>query len=79
MHEEKPKQIKCEYCGEQARRIFTTSAGYVKKVRVGDVWDKAGVNPTDHIRTKQRNAARVRKMQEQAKINKERQRREGNL
>lgn len=71
MHDNRPQSIKCSICGGEAIRIFSIGAAYLKKKRVGDVWDEAGVDPgkTDPVKTKAANAERLRRMREQNKIN----------
>lgn len=41
-------------CGNKACHTYKTGAAYVKKTRVGDVWDKAGVNVDTKKKQKQR-------------------------
>jgi len=57
-------KIKCGNCGEDAKRIYTIAAGYVKKNRVGDIWDKKGIGPVSegNSKAKQANMERVEKM-----------------
>ena len=72
MDDDHPAELKCHICGCKAIRLFTTGAAYVKKKRLGDVWDEAGVTPKSTPHTKAANAERIRKMREQARIDIER-------
>ena len=58
---------KCEKCGKIAIRIYTTGGVFLKKVRVEDVWKKAGieVGEGETLERKQRNSKRIKKMREQ--------------
>lgn len=40
-----PHHIFCEECGEIAKRIYNVQAPINKKKRVGDIWDKQGIEP----------------------------------
>ncbi len=58
---------KCEKCGRLAIRVYATGGFFLKKVRVEDVWKKAGieVGEEETLERKQRNAKRIKKMREQ--------------
>lgn len=53
--------LSCPQCGGHASRVFIMQKPFVKKTRVGDVWDKSNV-ATDPQEVKKRNQERVNKM-----------------
>jgi len=74
MDEKRPETIECGHCGATAKRVFSTGAAYIKKVRVEDVWKQAGIDPDNKTQIRERQNSRIKKMREraQAKINTER-------
>ncbi len=61
------RSTKCEKCGKIAIRTYATGGFFLKKVRVEDVWKKAGieVGEGETLERKQRNAKRIKKMRKQ--------------
>ena len=65
--------IPCPHCGADAKRLFITACGYVKKKRVSDVWKEHGIDAGggESSDRKQRNNERIKKMREQDRIKKD--------
>jgi len=75
MDDKRPESMLCDKCEGKAIRLFNIGAAFLKKKRVGDIWDEAEVDPRrDAERAKQNNSERIRKLREQSKINAERNR-----
>ena len=64
---------KCEKCGKIAIRVYATGGFFLKRVRVGDIWDKAGIDTGEGETPgrKQRNTQRIKQMREQNRKNKD--------
>lgn len=75
MNDKRPTHVDCNKCKGKAIRIYSIGAAYLKKVCVGDIWDKAGVDPqkANPTKLKEANEARVKKLKEQNRINIDRQ------
>jgi len=59
-------KISCERCCKNAKRLYTIGGAFIKKRRVSDIWDEAGIDTGEGetIGRKQRNIERIQKMRE---------------
>jgi len=65
--DKRKESIKCEKCGKISKRTYSIGGAFIKKVRVEDVWRKAGVNVDDGETPERKmgNKRRIQKMREE--------------